>query len=664
MAVADIPSNLIVNERSSYSQFLWFMPQSGRYRWDANVDYCYAVGFVPVEGQGLDPRPPIPPLPTPFTVPESEYLDATFVKTINGEGPDSEGNVEINGGGAVDSVNGQTGPVTLDASDVGAAESQHSHTLADITDTTPLGRQLASAQDATSVRSAIGAGTGSGTVKTVNSVAPDASGNVNVSTSAGSAAGLSKRASAFAADKVAAAGASRANYDDAAVFSDNFANLSNWALTAGKLQVSGNALYGAGGGTAAGMNHAFSIRGGGAKAVFKAVVNIVGAPASGGDIIIGFSSDSAGAVPASTAQNVRGINFQPDGTIRIWNLGRDTTSPSLGTYAAGTYYVTVTVYAAFISISVTNTDGTFAANRVIDRTGWLVNNIFIFMNDPRGTSGSNITNVGVTGSIGSHSNRALVEDMAPFWSHIAQTSGGSYMVRIAFPKAYDSRRPQPLIFMFHGHGGTPDRYGNSADGYYPAAKAYVDAGFIVVSAGYLPNTMTWGSDDSLLAYEWAYNYVCSFVAFSNVIFHANSMGGIESLLTIARGVIPCEGWIATVPTTNLKDNYDTNFGPSITTAYGIAANGSDYATKTAGHDPMLLDPSFMYGLAVYVMIATDDTTVYPARNWDLFEPKIKDHLRSYKRVNVTGGHTSSSLNNSSATLAAFAKTLVSNQPLP
>lgn len=476
--------------------------------------------------------------------------------------------------------------------------------------------------------------------------------------------GMNKRASAFAADKVSAAGASRANYEDATQFADNFAGLTNWAYTSGKVQVSSNRLYGAAGGTAAGMNRSFPIGITGSKGVFKAVVNIVGDPGAGGDIIIGFTNDTAGAVPAATGASARGINFQPgDGTIRLWNLGRDSTSPTLGTFAAGTYYVTVTTHSTVITVGVTNADGTYSANRTISRSGWTVNNLFIFINDPRGTSGSYITNVGATSTIGSVANRSVVEDKAPFWSHIATTSGGSYMVRIAFPKAYDSRRPGPMIFMFHGHGGTPDRYGNSADGYYAAAKAYVDAGFIVVSAGYLPNTMTWGAEDSLLAYEWAYRYVCSYVAFTNVIFHANSMGGIESLLTIARGVIPCEGWIATVPTANLRANYDDNFKSSIVTAYGIAADGSDYSAKTEGHDPMLLDPSFMAGIPAYVMVATDDTTVYPSRNWNALEPRVLPYLRSYTRVDVTGGHTSGQLNANSATMATFARSLISNTPV-
>ena len=50
--------------------------------------------------------------------------DARFVRTVNGLPPDVDGNVVVvgsGGGGAVDSVNGQTGTVVLSAGDVGAA---------------------------------------------------------------------------------------------------------------------------------------------------------------------------------------------------------------------------------------------------------------------------------------------------------------------------------------------------------------------------------------------------------------------------------------------------------------------------------------------------------------------------------------------------------------
>lgn len=57
------------------------------------------------------------------------------VSTVNGILPDINGNVELGelGGGAVDSVNGQTGVVVLTATDVGASATGHGHAISEVT---------------------------------------------------------------------------------------------------------------------------------------------------------------------------------------------------------------------------------------------------------------------------------------------------------------------------------------------------------------------------------------------------------------------------------------------------------------------------------------------------------------------------------------------------
>lgn len=95
MAVADIPSELIVNGRSSWDQFLWELPSTGLYRWDKNIGYMYAYGAIPVEGQGLPPGPPIPNPDAPFSLGEISYLNSLYARTVNGLGPDENGNVPV-----------------------------------------------------------------------------------------------------------------------------------------------------------------------------------------------------------------------------------------------------------------------------------------------------------------------------------------------------------------------------------------------------------------------------------------------------------------------------------------------------------------------------------------------------------------------------------------
>lgn len=100
---------------------------------------------------------------------QEELVSGENIKTINGESILGEGNITISGGGAVDSVNGKTGVVVLDAEDVGAAPQSTTYTKAEVD------AALASKQ-ATLV---------SGTnIKTINGNSLVGSGNINVSATA------------------------------------------------------------------------------------------------------------------------------------------------------------------------------------------------------------------------------------------------------------------------------------------------------------------------------------------------------------------------------------------------------------------------------------------------------------------------------------------------
>ena len=67
---------------------------------------------------------------------QATLVSGTNIKTINSESILGSGNIVISGGtGAVDSVNGQTGVVTLTAADVGALSEDSATT---IVDTKPL----------------------------------------------------------------------------------------------------------------------------------------------------------------------------------------------------------------------------------------------------------------------------------------------------------------------------------------------------------------------------------------------------------------------------------------------------------------------------------------------------------------------------------------------
>jgi hypothetical protein len=118
------------------------------------------------------------------------------------------------------------------------------------------------------------------------------------------------------------------------------------------------------------------------------------------------------------------------------------------------------------------------------------------------------------------------------------------------------------------------------------------------------------------------------------------MGGLESLLTVAENRIPAVAWAGTVPVCSLDwAAHDGLFGGLVRSNYGYQADFSDYASKTAGHDPLLKASSEFFGLPMYCISATNDTTVPPASNWTPFAALVNGTAFELTTVQVTGDHS-------------------------
>lgn len=130
------------------------------------------------------------------------------------------------------------------------------------------------------------------------------------------------------------------------------------------------------------------------------------------------------------------------------------------------------------------------------------------------------------------------------------------------------------------------------------------------------------------------------------------MGNTEALLTLSQGRVPgVVAYIGTVPAVNLAAAYaNAAFTASIKTAYGIASDGSDYAAKTAGHDPALLDPRLFKRVPMWALVATDDT----ALKWTPFAARVAAYQGEVITVPTTGGHSTSQIAAHAADMRAFA----------
>jgi pimeloyl-ACP methyl ester carboxylesterase len=289
-----------------------------------------------------------------------------------------------------------------------------------------------------------------------------------------------------------------------------------------------------------------------------------------------------------------------------------------------------------------------------------VNNIAVFNSDSRNLTGHSVGKIGVRKATVTVTPRTGLEGLAPSpnW-----TTVGNANMRVALPTTYDSRKPAPVVMMFHGNGSNETHFADHVAG-KAVANAFLAAGYIVVSAANGPNVSTWGAQAGLDAYYTAYQYVRDHYAIGPVVFYGNSMGGIESLLTLAERRIPgVVAWVGTVPVCNLSANYvgalnAQLFKPTIATAYGIAGDGSDYAAKTVGHDPVLKAGSAFRGVPMWVLVATDDVAVIPSENFDLFQPIVAPYAAELVRVNATGGHSTGAIASNAAAMVAFANKYV------
>ncbi len=461
---------------------------------------------------------------------------------------------------------------------------------------------------------------------------------------------LRRLADLAASDRQKSLAAARVAYEDAPVFVETWANLSGWTLAATPgLQINGGKVYANGSAGSSGATRAWPL---GTTGTGRAVINFNRAGGGGGGVIIGVSKDAAGAVPAVGAGNAKGIYLRNGGNVTqsmnegaVADLGQGATTD-------GPHIVTVTVDAAYISIVATKVDGSIEQRVKFPRAGFNIQTLYIFNSDTNQLTGSSIGALGARQATATVAPRLGVEGVA---RTVAWTSIGNTGIRVALPAGFDSRVPSPVLLAFHGNGSDETHFASNANG-KAVADAFLNAGYVVVSAAYSPGVSTWGAQPGLDAYVDAYRYLRDRFTLGPVVLYGNSMGGLESLLTLAERRIPgIACWVGTVPGTNLAASHaNAAFTGTIRTAYGIAGDGSDYTAKTSGHDPQLKPGYAFRGLPMWVLVATDDTAIVPADNWNQFEAVVQPYAAEYVRVNATGGHSTGAIASNTGAMVAFA----------
>lgn len=135
---------------------------------------------------------------------------------------------------------------------------------------------------------------------------------------------------------------------------------------------------------------------------------------------------------------------------------------------------------------------------------------------------------------------------------------------------------------------------------------------------------SWGNADALADLANLYSLVNGLRPVSKVILVGASMGGLATANAVAAATVPnVAGAISIDAAFDLAQMYSNAvYTASIKTAYGIASDGSDYATKTAGFDPML-KPGSAYGSLPWRFYASNsDTSVPRASHGDAMRTKV------------------------------------------
>jgi pimeloyl-ACP methyl ester carboxylesterase len=440
-----------------------------------------------------------------------------------------------------------------------------------------------------------------------------------------------------AARSVAAAKAAWDNGEQLKI-TDVWADVTKWTGGANKPTVSGGYMVAqASPGAGSGMTLIGATIKPWQNAIFQCEVVLDNVANSGG-IIIGWSKDADLATPAASAANAYGL-YAKGQTISSMNLGSETaiTVPDSAP-GSGTFLCTAALDESYVSITLSKKSTPSKQYRFrLARPANTDLIPFVFNSCSQTTK-----KVGPlqfkAGFASADRSTGIVRNGCT----IVTTVVNGANIKVAAQEGYDSRIPRPVIMQFHGNGSDENLF--SDNGAQQAAyEAFINAGFIVCSARYSSSGSTWGAQASLDAYVELYRYLIGHFAIGPIVFYANSMGSIESLLCINEGRIKgVVGYIGHSPTYDLAANYaNATFTTTIDNAYGITGvSPNTYAEKTAGHDPALFDATAFRGLPMVIYAAEDDMVVSKSLNGDALYAKVRSI--SVEAVNVsgiTGGHS-------------------------
>lgn len=460
-----------------------------------------------------------------------------------------------------------------------------------------------------------------------------------------------------ASDRAVSAGASLIAHADAEEWAETWAtDTSAWGNPT-RAQVVGGYCYNVDVGTPSGLVRAFAVADG---APFRVVGTLrVVAPGTGPDFsVLAVSNTSALGALDLIGIGVHQATSKPflfNGPASNYTTPTDNLSDA-SALTPGDYLVTITGDATTIGLILSSPDRpyTFEWHWQVPRAGFTVQSVALWNKDTRNASGNGFGPIIAKKAISTSRTPTTVEGRND-WTIYGKTGGtiGTTRQRMVVPATYDSRKPAPLVIYSHGYSENvtrPSGWGTALD------VALTNAGFIL-AAGDATGMSNTGQQSCIDEYLRIYRYCRDNLAISSVIIIGASAGGLGALNLIQRRLIPgIAGFIGIYPVVDLAAWYVAS-GVNVKANFGIAADGSDYATKTAGFDPMLADNANYAGIPMWLEGSPADTVVSKTVHMDAFAAKVAGVVPELVTTATTGEHGDSSNYNTTqiASLLAFAQ---------
>lgn len=460
-------------------------------------------------------------------------------------------------------------------------------------------------------------------------------------------------------DAARSAAAARSAWEDNDGFSENWLDLSDWTHTT-TVSVSGGKLFYTGSGSNPVAKRALADFSGQVRAI--GAIQVVDGTSANKSVLIGLTKGTAGDLSDALGSNFLGIGTHPDGRPMGFQNGGYSSLTALDGHAAanplpaGTYYVTVVLTASEVSLVMHNADMSIYARRSTSRAGYggMPTGVLIFNADSRATAGNAALPIGGRVGYVSEKPRGNAETVARV-ARYAVAPRHTRWSTILTPAAYDSRKPCPVVIYCHGSSDDDEDIlpATRPTAIGPVGKALVDSGFIVASSDFGGPT-NWGNLESTATMLELYRHLRDAYPLGPIGIIGHSMGGLVSLTTIANRAVPgIAAWYGIEPVCSLAAAYQGGYTAPIKAAHGIASDGSDYATKTAGRDPMLRAGWEFRGLPMKFVASPSDTAVPKALHTDLLAAKVEPYAASVAVTTASGPHVDPSHFNPADAVAFF-----------